>query len=66
MWLAKWGIRTQGRIRNRLLLTTCARLLFRERSLHPMYWSRGAIFQAALVNSRQASSVPGSCWLRMK
>src|SRR5260370_1083766 len=45
-----------GRMRKRALVTRWQRLARRAWSLHPIKLSRGAIFQAALVNSRQAST----------
>jgi hypothetical protein len=42
------------------------RLIRRDASLHPIQWSRGAIFQAALVKSRQARTRSGERRLRTK
>ena len=54
--LARFFTRTQGRIRNRLLLTTRCRFRSRAASSHPIHASRAAIRQAGLENCRQPTT----------
>jgi len=54
--LARFLIRTHGRIRNRLWFTTRCRLSCRVASSHPIHASRGAMRQAGLENCRQPTT----------
>jgi hypothetical protein len=49
-------MRTQGRIRNRLLLTMYSRFRARSSAFQPIQRSRAAIFQAALVHCKHANT----------
>jgi len=52
---------THGRIRKRLLLTMKGKFRARSASLQPIQRSRAAIFQAALVHCKHASTRSPQC-----
>ena len=57
MWLARWGTLTQGNTRNRILAVTRYRLVSLAAASQPIKSSRGAFFQDADPNRRQARGV---------
>lgn len=59
--LARFLTRTQGRIRNRLLLTTSGKCFARVASSHPIHASRLAIRHAGLENCTQATTFRCGC-----
>ena len=58
----KLGMVIQGRMRNLGLSTTRGRFFSRSCGVHPMKWSRGASFHAAVEKPSMASAQPLRSW----
>ncbi len=56
------GTWIQGRMRSRGLSTTRGRFFSRSCGVHPMKWSRGASFHAAVLKPSIASGQPSRSW----